>query len=87
MAPVIMYVSSAHLCQRRAASVNRKRQIVVAVQNAECRMSCTGTVILGLMRAPIAESGADVDTGAVQCTVLLGYNDPVISGPLSEGIQ
>lgn len=50
-------------------------------------MSCTGTVILGLMRAPIAESGADVDTGAVQCTVLLGYNDPVISGPLSEGIQ
>lgn len=48
-------------------------------------MSCTGTVILGLMRAPIAVSGEDVDRGALQCTALLGYNDPIIPGPLSGG--
>ena len=64
-----------------------KRQTVFAGQDAECRLSCTDTVNLGLMRAPNAKSGEDADRGAVQCTVLLGYNDPVISGPLSEGIQ
>lgn len=70
------YVSS------EEADVMSKRQIVFAGQDAECRMSCTDTVSLGLMRAPIAESGEDADRGAVQWTVLLGYNDPIPCGPL-----
>ena len=62
------------------ADVMSRCQIVFAGQDAECRMSCTDTVSLGLMRAPIAKSGEDADRGAVQWTVqyCLGIMTPFL---------